>query len=429
MIDLNQIFTEVDNIDRDKVLEMFQDLINIDTTNPPGNTYRNYVDVISPYFKNLNYDLEEIIVPYELIEQIPYPLEGSRVNLVARKNFGQIKDITFCGHMDVVPAPNEGSQKWRFPPFEATMLKSGKIYGRGVGDDKGPMICLILALEFIEKLELTPKYNIHVLNCTDEEVGFYPGIRYLAEQGYIKGTIFSLDFAIEPMILMGTVGDLDIEIETIGRSSHSGLSLMGVNALEEMIPILFELKKLKEKVETRQSKDIPGLPDPKTKDKRNLTPLFNLDVINSGEKANIIPDFCSLIINRRIIPDENIEDVKEEILEAIEKGKAKSNALDVKVSFKYSYPPLKVDVMSPEIQRMKKVIQLVHNLPEERIQMTGWTTTFDVSFVSQILNTQEIIFRGVATGGTNTHGVNESIRLKDIKKCIKEIIVFLCAEI
>jgi acetylornithine deacetylase/succinyl-diaminopimelate desuccinylase-like protein len=121
--------------------------------------------------------------------------------------------------------------------------------------------------------------------------------------------------------------------------------------------------------------------------------------------------------------------VKHEILDAIEKGKTESKALDVKISFKYSYPPLKINVNSPEVQRMKKVIQLVHNLPEERIQMTGWTTTFDVGFVAQILNTQEIILRGVATGGTNTHGVNETIRLKDIKKSIKEIIVFLCADL
>lgn len=54
--------------------------------------------------------------------------------------------------------------------------------------------------------------------------------------------------------------------------------------------------------------------------------------------------------------------------------------------------------------------------------------TFDVGFVAQILNTQEIILRGVVSAGSNTHGVNETIRLKDIKKFVKEIIVFLCAD-
>jgi succinyl-diaminopimelate desuccinylase len=429
LIDLDLIFKEVDDLDPKEIMEILSALININTTVPPGKTYREYVDTIAPYFKKLGYKLKEYLVPEELVNEIPFPLKGPRINLVATKDFGKQKFITFCGHMDVVPASNEGNQKWRFPPFEATMIKSGKIYGRGVGDNKGSMVCLILALQIIEKLKLKPQYNIQVINATDEEIGFYPGIRFLAEQGIIKGTIFSLDYSIEPIILMGAAGDLKIEVETLGRSSHSGLSLMGVNALEEMIPILVELKKLKKEVELRQSKDISGFPDPKTKEKRNMTPLFNMDVIRSGEKSNIIPDKCSLIIDRRVIPDEHIEDVKQEIIEAIEKGKAKSKALDVNYSFNYAYPPLKVDITSPEIQRIIKVIQLTQNIPKERIQITGMSMTFDVGFVAQILNTQEIILRGVATGGSNTHGVNETIRLKDIKKFVKELIIFLCAEL
>lgn len=429
MVDFNQIYEEVDNLDRERIMEIMRTLIGINTTVPPGNSYRQYIDAISPYFKNLGYDLEEVIIPEEIIKQIPYPLVGPRINLVATKEFDQKKNITFCGHMDVVPATDEGSQKWKFPPFEATMIKSGKIYGRGVGDNKGSMICLILALQIIEKLNIAPKYNIRILNCTDEEIGFYPGIRYLTEQGYVKGTVFSIDYSIEPIILIGTAGVLDVNVDTIGRSSHSGLSLLGVNALEEMVPILVELMELKKKVESRKSKDIPGFPDPKTKEKRNLSPLFNLDVIRSGEKSNIIPDLCSLTINRRVIPDESIEDVKKELIEAIANGKVKSKALDVKTTFKYSYPPLKVDPNSPEVQRIKKVIQLVQKISEKEIRLTGMNLTFDVGFVAQILKTQEIIIRGVATAGSNTHGVNETIRLKDIKKFVKEIIVFLCADI
>ena len=429
MIDLNQIFEEVDSLKVEKIMEIMRILISIDTTVPPGNSYRKYVNALSPYFKELGYNLEEVIIPEELIKQIPLPLEGPRINLVATKEFGQKKDITFCGHMDVVPATNEGSQKWRFPPFEATIVKSGKIYGRGVGDNKGSMVCVILALQIIDKLNLTPKYNVQVLNCTDEEIGFYPGIRYLAEQGYVKGTIFSIDYSIEPMLLIGAAGDLEIDIETIGRSAHSGLSFLGVNALEEMVPILVELMQLKKKVESRQSKDIPGFPDPKTREKRNLNPLFNLDIIKSGEKSNIIPDLCSLTINRRVIPDESIKEVKKEIIEAIERGRIKSKALDIKTTFKYSYPPLKVDINKPEIERILKVIQLVHKIPKDNIRLTGMNFSFDVGFVAQILKTNEIIIRGVATAGSNTHGVNETIRIKDIKKFVKEILVFLCGDI
>ncbi len=427
--DLEQIFKEVDNLDKDVIMDILRKLVSIDTTVPPGDSYREYVDAISPYFKELSYNLEEVIVPDNLVKQIPYPLKGPRINLVATKEFGKDQDITFFGHMDCVPASDEGAEKWRFPPFEPTMIKSGKIYGRGVADMKGSMVCLILALQLIEKLKLTPRYNIRVLNCTDEEIGLYPGIRYLAEQGYVRGTAFCMDFSIDPILLMGAAGNLDVEVEAIGRSSHSGLSFLGINALEGMVPILVELMNLKKEVEERQSEDIPGFPRYKTSEKRNMTPLFNLDIIEAGKKSNIIPDLCRLTINRRIIPDEIYEEVKQEISDAIERGKQKSNLLEVKTTYKYDYPPLRVDINAPDIQRIKKVIKLVQNIPEEKLRIIGMAITFDAGYVAQILNTQDIILRGVANAGSNAHRVNETIKLKDIKTFIKEILVFLCEDL
>jgi len=52
-----------------------------------------------------------------------------------------------------------------------------------------------------------------------------------------------------------------------------------------------------------------------------------------------------------------------------------------------------------------------------------------MGFVSRILNRYDIILRGVGSGGSNIHGVNETIKLKDVKTLIKEIIVFLCTDL
>ena len=126
----NILSTKIDNLEIEKIMRIMKTLISIDTSIPPGNTYRQYIDAISPYFKNLGYNLEEVIVPEELIKQIPYPLEGIRINLVATKDFKQDKDISFYGHMDVVPAPEDGKEKWHFHHFEATMIDNVKSYGR-----------------------------------------------------------------------------------------------------------------------------------------------------------------------------------------------------------------------------------------------------------------------------------------------------------
>jgi len=429
IMNLEQIYNVVDNLDREKVMSVMRTFINIDTTVPPGNAYRQYVDALIPFFRNLGYSLEEVVVPEELVEQIPYPLEGPRINLVATKNFGCDKDVSFYGHMDVVPAPNDGEKKWRFPPFEATMIGSGKIYGRGTSDMKGAMVCLILALQIIEELKLTPKYNINVMNCTDEEIGIWPGIRYLAEKGYVKGTVFCMEGVINPIIPIGTAGALNVTVESFGRSCHSGMNFLGINALEETVPILVELMKLKKIVEARESKNIPGLPRFGTGEKRNMTPMFNLDIIHSGTKTNIVPDLCTLTINRRVIPDENLEDVKEEISEAIERGKAKSKLLDVKTTFVYDYPPMVADPNALDITKMKKVMMEVQKVPENKIMVIGNAGSSDMGFVSEILKTKDIIFHGVGNPGSNDHAVNENIKLKEVKTYIKELIVFLCADL
>ena len=187
-----------------------------------------------------------------------------------------------------------------------------------------------------------------------------------------------------------------------------------------------ELKKI---VEKRESKDIPGFPKIGSGEKRNMTPMFNLDIIRSGDKVNIVPNLCTLTINRRIIPDENPEDAMKEISEAIERGKAKSKLLDVKTTFLYNYPALRVDPNAPDVKRIKKVISMVQNIPEEKIVTIGMSGSTDMGNVCEILNTHDIIMHGCGNPGSNSHGVNETIKMKDVKLYTKELIAFLCADL
>lgn len=425
MIDLEQIFKEVDNLDSERIMELMRTVININTTIPPANNYQELVDAIKPYFEKLGYQTEEVIVPEELVKAIPYPLEGPRVNLVATKTYeGMNEWVSFYAHMDVVPAPNEGKKKWRFDPFQATMLKGGKIYGRGVADMKGSIVTLLLALQIIEKLNLSPKFNIRAMLCTDEEIGIWPGVRYLEEKGYVKGIVFCMEGVTNPIIPVGAAGALNVIVKTHGRSCHSGMNFMGVNAIEEMVPILVELMELKEIVEARESKDIPGFPRFGTGEKKNMSPMFNLDIIQGGEKSNIVPDLCTLTVNRRWIPDEKIEEVEKEIQEAIDRGKAKSKALDVTVQYIRDYPALRIDANSPATQRIKKVMSIVNNIPEEKIMTIGASGSTDMGFLTEY----DMVMHGCGNAGSNTHGVNETVKTSDVKTHIKDLIVFLCGE-
>lgn len=71
------------------------------------------------------------------------------------------------GHLDVVPCNESG---WNSEPYAAT-LKNGKLYGRGVADDKGPLIAAYYAAKIIHELNLSVKMKTRVIFGCNEENG------------------------------------------------------------------------------------------------------------------------------------------------------------------------------------------------------------------------------------------------------------------
>ena len=149
----------------------------------------------------------------------------------------------------------------------------------------------------------TLKWN--VVFCTDEEVGVYPGARYLAEKGYFSNHLVWGELGtIEPAVLTGIAGAARANITAVGKSCHSGMNWMGVNAIEELIPVMQALMDLKRDVEKRESR-LAALPLPGAPSDR-MTPMFNLNVIRGGVKENVVAGECRLTVNRRYLPDETV---------------------------------------------------------------------------------------------------------------------------
>lgn len=85
-------------------------------------------------------------------------------------------DITFgegnetlgiLAHLDVVPAVG----KWTNYPFDATLTQEGKLVGRGVNDDKGPLAAAYFALEILRDMGVKPSRKIKLIMGCDEETG------------------------------------------------------------------------------------------------------------------------------------------------------------------------------------------------------------------------------------------------------------------
>lgn len=89
-------------------------------------------------------------------------------NYIGYAQYGEGENyIGVLGHLDVVPV-GEG---WKFPPFSGH-IENGKIYGRGVLDNKGPIISALYALYAIKEAGLKINKPVRIIFGTDEESGF-----------------------------------------------------------------------------------------------------------------------------------------------------------------------------------------------------------------------------------------------------------------
>ncbi len=417
-IDWDEVFAAVE-AKEGALLERLRRIIRVDNSIPPGRNYDTLVDLIEPELRRYGFATERVVIPEEHWRAIPLPLEGERVNLVATRKGGR-PPLSIYAHMDTVPI-EEG---WDYDPFGAE-LHDGRIYGRGVADMKGTIATLLTAAEIMHECGLEPVWDLTACICTDEEIGVYPGIWHLCKEGYVQAPMLCLEGSQDPLLRLGSNGAVDVTITVKGRSCHSGANYLGVNAIEEMVPIMVELLALKREVEARRSA-LPLAPAPGAPD--HLRPMFNLDIIQAGVKSNIVPATCTLVVNRRFIPEERYEDVEREIREAVARGQERSKALGIEVSFMKAYPAYRQGADHPLAQKLVHILKRVHGYADADFIRTGSGGSTDMANVAETLGTDEIATVGLGRQGeSKAHGANESVRLSDAKAHVKELLYLFCA--
>jgi succinyl-diaminopimelate desuccinylase len=282
-----------------KYVEVLKDLISIDTTVPPGLNYDRAIAYLEPLFRDSGFDTKRLVIPAEHAEG----REG-RVNLVCHRHEKGKPRLVFYGHIDVVPAEGWDAFKPR--------IENGKLYGRGAADMKGSIVALLEAMQSLKGKPLD--FDVSAMITTDEEVSQASQIQYLRQ--YVEPVsgayFFSLDSGFGFVSIAG-LGALHVEIKVIGKSVHSGLSHLGENAIEKASLLIQALLDLKHKVEQRKS-SVPTHPDTRLS---RMEGRLNINMIRGGIKMNIVPDECLISVDRRLIPEENLEDARKELLDTL----------------------------------------------------------------------------------------------------------------
>ena len=383
------------------LLDLLKKIISFKTVAPPGSNYREIVDWLVPIFQEMGFATKKLVMPQEVFASRCQDsrLEGDRFNLKADLDVGREKTLVIYAHLDVVPA--EGA--WDTDPFQAVQ-KEGRIYGRGVSDCKGSIAALIAALRSLLK-QGQPRYNLSVLLTTDEEVGGYSGLCYLADLGEVKGDMMLCMDGFCDDVVIASNGIITWEATVHGRSAHSGSSFLGINAVERSIPVMQALMALKNEVQSRRSA-VPSSSALEAMGMKSLKPMLNITMINGGVKENIVPDRCTLRGDRRVIPEENMDEAMQELERALKPQEAQ---LDLK--FYPGYPPMSVNPDHPWVSEVREAVQRGMSFYP---RLSGAQGSLDQAYATEKTGIPTCVFGVGRQLESNIHGLNENVRVSDL---------------
>ncbi|MDM8168518.1 acetylornithine deacetylase/succinyl-diaminopimelate desuccinylase family protein [Roseovarius sp.] len=365
----------------DDLVVLTQDLIRIPTLNPPGREYRTICDYLDRRLLRSGFHTELIRAEGALGDSDKYP----RWNIVARREGrapGQC--VHFNSHIDVV----ETGHGWTVDPFGGE-VKDGKVYGRGACDMKGGLAASIIAAEVF--IELCPGYSgaIEISGTADEESGGFGGVAYLAEKGYFSPERVQHVIIPEPLnkdrICLGHRGVWWAEVETKGEIAHGSMPFLGDCAVRHMGAVLQEMETSLFPALAEKRTEMPVVPEGARQSTLNINSIHGGEPEQeedySGMPSPCVPDRCRMVIDRRFLIEEDIEEVQAEIRAVLERVRDGRPGFDYEIKELFRVLPTMTEREAPVVTSVAGAVSEVFGREASYVVSPG---TYDQKHIDRI---------------------------------------------
>jgi len=375
------------------------------------------------------------------------PTGGSPVVFAEREGRNRDKTLLFYNHYDVQPA--EPLELWDSPPFEPT-IRDGKLYARGVSDDKGQLLSRIFAIDALLATEGELPCNVKFVIEGEEEVGSI----HLEDTVREHADLFAADACIwefggvdhrdipEQVLGMRGIAYVQLTVETAHSDSHSGLT-GGIfpNAAWRLVWALNTIKGEDERIRLpgfyddvvppspRDLELLAQLPDPAEDYKARYgvrafikgveggvdlwkAALFDPTCTICGLKAGyqgegsktVLPARATAKIDFRLVPNQNPQTVLRQLREHLDAH----GFHDIQIEDMGGEFPVKMDPDDPFINVVVEAARPVYGVPQQKIPISGGSGP---GYVFHHYLGVPIATAGIAYPGNNIHAPNENIRL------------------
>ncbi|SDS25459.1 ArgE/DapE family deacylase [Microterricola viridarii] len=218
------------------------------------------------------------------------------------------RSLILNGHVDVVPL---GSPRlWSRSPWEPA-IEDGWMYGRGSGDMKAGLAANVFALRALQRAGLTPRGRIHLQSVPEEE-STGNGTLSALQHGYTADAVLITEPSSNAVVRAHT-GVIWFRVVVTGRAAHASEMSVGANAIDGAYAVIAELRRMEADWNTRvpESAHFAEQPHP-----LNL----NIGTIRAGDWPSSVPDACELGIRVALLPEMDVEECWEEIVERVQRA-------------------------------------------------------------------------------------------------------------
>jgi acetylornithine deacetylase/succinyl-diaminopimelate desuccinylase family protein len=297
----------------EEMAHVVAELVAMRSENPPGKHYGGVTKVLQKHIRKFGFNLTRFQPKSKRRMSKGQNANESPACLLAEYGRGT-RTLYFHGHYDVVPAQSAE----QFKPAR----KKHFLFGRGSCDMKGGIVAMLYAMRALKECGVSLEGKIGLMLVPDEETGGARGSAWLARDGLLGRNGIGM-LTAEPtsgVVWNANRGAISLRVEVCGKSAHVGLQHRGENAFERMHRVVERLLELKREVEQRttvhQTGGEPALED--GVDCGGARARHSILMVGGqsggGSNFNVVPEKCWFTVDRRINPEENLEDEKARLI-------------------------------------------------------------------------------------------------------------------
>lgn len=371
--------------DREPLADLVQRLVAVPTENPPGVRYEECRARLLEAMETAGLEGRLLTIP-----------SSTEAAVVAEHGHGPAT-VVFHGHYDVVPASVDGQ-------FVARR-QGDTIFGRGSSDMKSGLAAMLFAVKALKDEGVALDGRVRLLFVPDEETGGARGTHALAAHDALGSDIVAM-LTAEPtsgVVWHANRGAITLAVTVGGRPAHVSLQHQGVNAFERAVDLVQRLQRLRDEVAERAT----ALAVQPREARRSI--LLIGGEVTAGTNFNVVPDRCRFTIDRRINPEERLEDERRR-LEAIFDD-ARREGIEVTVDVLQEGQASSTPADTPAAQALARGIA----------EVTGAPAAFEMC--PGLLETRFYAERGIPALAYGpgilavSHGPHEFVKLDRIVEC------------